>query len=85
MHEEYPRGHPRHVGYRRLAKTFGVSRTTASNLCRRIKRPAPDGSPTARRQRPFARQGRAAGAISSNPRDNEQLHSDYRWQGRRGP
>lgn len=38
MHEEYPRGHPGHVGHRKLAKIFGVSRTTASNICHYRKR-----------------------------------------------
>lgn len=38
MHEEHPRGHPEHVGHRKLAKMFGVSRTTASNICHYRKR-----------------------------------------------
>lgn len=38
MHEEHPRGHPEHVGHRKLAKIFGVSRTTASNICHYRKR-----------------------------------------------
>jgi len=38
MHEEFPRGHPQHLGHRRLAKIFDVSRTTASNVCHYRKR-----------------------------------------------
>jgi hypothetical protein len=38
MHEEFPRGHPQHMGHRRLAQVFGVSRTTASNICHYRKR-----------------------------------------------
>ena len=38
MHEEFPPGHPQHVGYRKLAKIFECSRTTVSNYCRYIKR-----------------------------------------------
>lgn len=38
MHEEYPLGHAKHLGHRRLAKMFGVSRTTASNICHYRKR-----------------------------------------------
>lgn len=38
MHEEYPRGHPQHLGHRKLAKIFGVSRTSASNYCHYRKR-----------------------------------------------
>jgi hypothetical protein len=29
LHEEYPIGHPKHLGYRRLAKKFNVAKTTA--------------------------------------------------------
>lgn len=28
LHEEHPRSHPQHLGWRRLAKKFGVSRST---------------------------------------------------------
>ena len=38
MHEEFPRGHPQHIGHRRLAAIFHVSRTTASNICHYRKR-----------------------------------------------
>lgn len=33
MHEEYEVGHPKHLGYRRLAKMFGVGRTTVRQIC----------------------------------------------------
>lgn len=33
MHEEYEVGHPKHWGYRRLAKKFGVGRTTVRTIC----------------------------------------------------
>ena len=32
-HEEYPPGHPLHMGYRKLAKLFGVSKTAARKIC----------------------------------------------------
>ena len=38
MYEEFPRGHAKHLGNRKLAKIFGVSRTTASNWCHYRKR-----------------------------------------------
>ena len=38
LYEEYPRGHTKHLGYRRLAEKFGVSRSTAEKICRYIKR-----------------------------------------------
>jgi len=38
LHEEHPRGHTKHLGYRRLAEKFGVSRATAEKICRYIKR-----------------------------------------------
>ena len=41
LHEEYPRGHPEHLGYRRLAVKFGVSRNAISNYCRYLKRIGP--------------------------------------------
>jgi len=33
LHEEHPVGHPQHLGYRRLAKMFGVSKTTVRHIC----------------------------------------------------
>jgi len=38
LHEEYPPGHPAHLGYRKLAVRFGVSRNAISNYCRYLKR-----------------------------------------------
>ena len=38
MHEEFPRGHPSHVGYRKLTAIFGCSYTTTANICRYRKR-----------------------------------------------
>jgi len=38
MHEEFPRGHPQHIGYRRLGKIFQCSRKTAENICHYRKR-----------------------------------------------
>lgn len=38
IHEEYPVGHPQHVGYTRLARMFEVSRTQAMRVCRYIDR-----------------------------------------------
>lgn len=33
LHEEYPTGHPKHLGYRRLAKKFNVAKTTVRAIC----------------------------------------------------
>lgn len=33
LHEEYPVGHPKHLGYRRLAKVFDVAKTTVRHIC----------------------------------------------------
>jgi len=33
LHEEYPVGHPKHLGYRRLAKMFGIAKTTVRHYC----------------------------------------------------
>jgi len=33
LHEEYPPSHPRHLGYRRLARIFGVSKSTVRRIC----------------------------------------------------
>lgn len=33
MHEEYPVGHPLHVGCRVLAAKFGVTKTLARKIC----------------------------------------------------
>ncbi len=38
MHEEYPVGHPRHMGYRRLAKKFNVAKITVRRICNYQKR-----------------------------------------------
>lgn len=38
MFEEFPRGHPGHVGYRKLTAIFGCSYTTTANICRYRKR-----------------------------------------------
>lgn len=38
MHEEYPKGHPQHLGHRKLARIFGCSRAAASNYCHYRKR-----------------------------------------------
>ena len=40
MHEEFPLGHPAHVGYRKLTAIFGCSYTTTANICRYRKRVA---------------------------------------------
>lgn len=40
MHEEYPRGHPEHIGYRKLCKIFGTSYTYTANICRYRRRVA---------------------------------------------
>lgn len=33
LHEEYPVGHAKHLGYRRLAKMFDVAKTTVRQIC----------------------------------------------------
>jgi hypothetical protein len=33
LHEEFPVGHPQHMGYRRLAKKFEVTKTAARKIC----------------------------------------------------
>jgi len=33
LHEEYAVGDSRHLGYRRLAKLFGVAKTTVRHFC----------------------------------------------------
>ena len=33
IHEEFPPGHPQHVGYRRLQKMFECSRSTVRRAC----------------------------------------------------
>ena len=33
LYEEYPVGDSRHLGYRRLAKKFGVAKTTVRQFC----------------------------------------------------
>lgn len=33
MHEEFPKGHPEHWGYRRLAEKFDCSKSTARRAC----------------------------------------------------
>jgi len=38
LHEEFPRGHPQHLGHLRLARKFGVSKEVARSLCRYIYR-----------------------------------------------
>lgn len=38
MHEEFPQGHPQHLGYRRLAKIWDVSRATVQAICTYRKR-----------------------------------------------
>ncbi len=38
MHEEYPVGHPKHLGYRRLAKIFKVAKITVRRICNYQKR-----------------------------------------------
>lgn len=40
MHEEFPRGHLQHVGYRKLVKIFGCSYTYTANICRYRRRVA---------------------------------------------
>lgn len=40
MHEEFPLGHPEHVGYRKLSKIFGCSYTHTANICRYRRRVA---------------------------------------------
>ena len=34
MHEEFPIGHPKHMGYRKLSKVFGCSRELCRWICR---------------------------------------------------
>lgn len=34
MHEEFELGEPGHLGYRKLAMIFGISRNAAENCCR---------------------------------------------------
>lgn len=38
MHEEWPVGDPRHVGYKRLAKRFECSRQHVMRICRYLNR-----------------------------------------------
>ncbi len=38
LHEEYPLGHPRHVGYRQLTRIFECSYTYVANICRYRRR-----------------------------------------------
>lgn len=38
IHEEFPVGDPRHVGYRRLAKMFNVAKTTVRQFCNYSRR-----------------------------------------------
>lgn len=38
LHEEYPPGHPQHVGYRQLGRMFEISRYTARNICKHRRR-----------------------------------------------
>ena len=38
LHEEHPRGHPEHYGYRRLQEKFGCSRSMVRNICLYRKR-----------------------------------------------
>jgi len=38
MHEEYPRAHKGHLGYRRLADIFGCHRNTARKICLYLNR-----------------------------------------------
>jgi hypothetical protein len=33
LHEEYPEGHPQHLGYRKLASKFGVTKTLVRRIC----------------------------------------------------
>lgn len=33
LHEEYPNGHPKYLGYRKLAVIFAVSRDTVRAIC----------------------------------------------------
>ena len=33
MHEEFPAGHPKHVGYRKLAAIFNTPRPTVQTYC----------------------------------------------------
>ena len=40
LHEEFPQGHPQHVGYRKLVKIFGCSYTYTANICRYRRRVA---------------------------------------------
>ena len=40
MHEEFPRGHPEHIGYRKLCKIFSTSYTYTANICRYRRRVA---------------------------------------------
>jgi hypothetical protein len=37
-HEAYPHGDPRHVGYRRLAEKWRVSKRTIRDICNYTKR-----------------------------------------------
>lgn len=38
MHEEHPRGHAEHIGYRKLAAIFGCSPSMARHICLYRKR-----------------------------------------------
>lgn len=33
MHEEFPVGHPEHMGYRKLMVKFGLSKTQVRRIC----------------------------------------------------
>ena len=41
MHEEFPAGHAKHLGYKRLAQIFECHTTTAQNICTYRARGAP--------------------------------------------
>lgn len=38
LHEEHPREHPEHIGYKQLARMFECSRSTVQNICTYRKR-----------------------------------------------
>jgi len=38
LHEEHPRGHPKHMGYLALALKFGISKASAQLICRYRRR-----------------------------------------------
>lgn len=40
MHEEFPAGHPEHIGYRKLTAIFGVSRPYVQKICKYRRRTA---------------------------------------------